>query len=219
MAQGKVSKATKKFQAKHLTRTIENRRIQKKNKDKYNKNKTRNALAKAVANQDGTEEQTKRPVKGKASVLEGMSMDEFLETGGIGGDVLQGEEADGGNEESEDELEKSHKAGLEGLWEKDPLFYEFLKQNDKGLLEVDPEELQVDEEGEEEGPIEGGLTVETLSRWETLLKEKKSLATLKKVLIAVKNAAASVTGEEIAGGNAKYVLTDPEGILYESGLT
>jgi len=114
----------------------------------------------------------------------------------------------------EDDLEKSHKAGLEGLKEKDPAFYQFLKQNDRELLDFDPDELQEedDEEDEEDAPIEGGLTVETLGRWEKLLKEGNSLGTLKKVLIAVKNAAANFTGEEVQGGNVKYVLTDPEGI-------
>ena len=49
-----------------------------------------------------------------------------------------------------DEMEKSHKAGLEGLKEKDPSFYEFLKQNDKDLLEFDPDELVEEEEEDEE---------------------------------------------------------------------
>ena len=40
--------------------------------------------------------------------------------------------------------------------------------------------------------------MEILSKWEKLLIEEKSLGTLKKVLIAVRNAAANVTGEEAA---------------------
>ena len=68
----------------------------------------------------------------------------------------------------------------------------------------------------EDGPVEGGLTVEILSKWEQLLLEEKSLGTLKKVLIAVRNAAANVTGEEPQNGNVKYVLTDPQGILSPS---
>ena len=134
-----------------------------------------------------------------------MTMDEFLESGGGGGEDVT----------MTNEMETSHKAGLEGLKEKDPSFYEFLKQNDKDLLEFDPDELVEEEEDEEmeDGPVEGGLTVEILSKWEKLLIKEKSLGTLKKVLIAVRNAAANVTGEEAQNGNVKYVLTDPQGIL------
>jgi len=220
MARGRVSKATKKFQAKHLTHTLESRKIHKKNKDKYNKkNKDRSkttAAAKEGAEEQHQQQQQNGKAKGKASLFAGMSMDEFLQTGGGGEDVMQIDEVDQESAEIDDEMEKSHKAGLEGLKEKDPAFYEFLKQNDRELLDFDPDELEEDEDEAEGAPVEGGLTVETLSRWEKLLKEEKSLATLKKVLIAVKNAASNVTGEEIHGGNAKYVLTDPEGMVLSS---
>ena len=89
-----------------------------------------------------------------------------------------------------------------------------MKQNDQELLEFDPDELVAEEEeGEDqEIPVEGELTVDVLSRWENMLIQEKSLGTLKKVLIAVKNAAADVSGEESRSGNVKYILTDPQGI-------
>jgi len=65
--------------------------------------------------------------------------------------------------------------------------------------------------------VEGGLTVEILSKWEKLLIEDKSLGTLKNVLIAVRNAAANVIGEE-EKGNAKYILMDLEGVPLHSML-
>jgi hypothetical protein len=37
MARGRTTKSTKKFESKHLSRTIENRKIQRKNKEKYDK--------------------------------------------------------------------------------------------------------------------------------------------------------------------------------------
>jgi nucleolar complex protein 2 len=209
MGRGRTSKKTKKFEAKHLTRTIEDRKIRKKNKDKYNKNKVRNAERAAAAALGKEESSKKRTEKEKGTLLENMSVEEFLETGGGGlGDVL----ADEAPEVTIDEMAQSHKSGLEGLKEKDPSFYEFLKQNDKELLEFDPDELVEDEEEEEEPSVEGRLTLEILAKWEKLLKEQKSLSALKKLLIAVKNAAINVKGEEPEAGNTKYVLSEPEGL-------
>jgi nucleolar complex protein 2 len=206
MARGRTTKSTKKFEQKHLSRTLEARKIQKKNKEKYNKrNPHKDDRKPSVAVEDVPAK------KSKGALIEGMTMDEFLETGT--GDVVAEEEMQVDEEVEEvDDLAMSHKAGLEGLKEKDPSFYEFLKQNDKELLEFDPDEL-VEEDEEEQGPVEGGLTVEILNKWEKLLVEEKSLGTMKKVLIAVRSAAANVTGEEEIG-NAKYVLTDPEGTLF-----
>jgi nucleolar complex protein 2 len=208
MARGRTSKATKKFESKHLGHTLETRKIQKRNKDKYNKNKVRNDARKDAAMEIVKEDLAKKKViaSGKGTLFDGMTMDEFLESGGGGGEDVT----------MTNEMETSHKAGLEGLKEKDPSFYEFLKQNDKDLLEFDPDDLvEGEEEDEEMGdvPVEGGLTVEILSKWEKLLTKEKSLGTLKKVLIAVRNAAANVTGEEAQNGNVKYVLTDAQGIL------
>jgi len=211
MARGKTSKATKKFESKHLSRTLEGRKIQKRNKDKYSKNKVRNDVRKAGAREIVNQElvQKKAISSGKGTLFDGMTMDEFLETGGEGEDVMKDVE----------EMTQSYIAGLEGLQEKDPSFYEFLKQNDRELLEFDPDELVEGEDDDEEemGPVQGGLTPEILSRWEKLLIEEKSLGALKKVLIAVRNAAANVTGEE-SQGNVKYVLTNPQGTttLYDN---
>jgi nucleolar complex protein 2 len=206
MARGRASKTTKKFESKHLSKVLENRKIQKRNKDRYGKNKVRNndsrkAGPKAIVEEESA--QKKAAASGKGSIFDGMTMDEFLETGGM--------------EEESDELETSHRAGLEGLKEKDPSFYEFLKQNDRELLDFDPDEMEEEmdvDEDEDKVTVDGGLTQEVLTRWEKLLVEDKSLGTLKKVLIAVRSAATNVTGEESSqAGNAKYILTDPAGFL------
>jgi nucleolar complex protein 2 len=220
MARGKVSKQTKKFESKHLKRTIDDRKIRKKNKDKYNKNKDRNATRKAaatLAKGEGIKEQPKKG--GKGTLLDNMTVEEFLETGGSGlGGILEDELPEDQTEKMDEmqEMEQSHKTGLEGLKEKDPSFYEFLKQNDKTLLEFDPDELVEDEDDEDaeeqEYVQEGGLTLEVLAQWEKLLKEQKSLSALKKLLIAVRSAAINVNGEDPQSGNSKYVLNDPEGL-------
>ena len=212
MARGRASKTTKKFESKHLSKVLENRKIQKRNKDRYGKNKdSRKAGPKAIEEESA---QKKAAASGKGSIFDEMTMDEFLETGGM----------EGVAEKEVDELETSHRAGLEGLKDKDPSFYEFLKQNDRELLDFDPdemeEEMDVDEDEEDKVTVEGGLTQEVLTRWEELLVEEKSLGTLKKVLIAVRSAAANVTGEESSqAGNAKYILTDPAGFFPSSTST
>ena len=128
MARGRTSKATKKFESKHLGRTLETRKIQKRNKDKYNKNKVRNDARKAAAREIVKDELARKTAiaNGKGTLFDGMTMDEFLESGGGGGEDVT----------MTDEMETSHKAGLEGLKEKDPSFYEFLKQNDQGIVGV-----------------------------------------------------------------------------------
>lgn len=217
MARGRTSKATKKFESKHLTKTLETRKIQKRNKDKYNKNKDRNDIRKAAARAIVQNElvQKKAATSGKGTLFDEMTIDEFLESGGATDVALPMDTDKELAEGSTEELAKSHKAGLDKLKEKDPSFYEFLKQNDRELLEFDPDELVVEEDEEAEDTIiEGGLTLEILAKWEKLLVEEKSLGTLKKLLIAVRSAAANVSGEEPTGGNAKYVLTDPEGIYF-----
>lgn len=211
MARGRTSKATKKFEKNKLGKVIETRKIQKKNKEKYNKNKVRNDARKAAAREIVQKEfaRKKAIAEGKGDLFDNMTMDEFLATPA---DNMQIDTPQYTQDNLEgDELEKSHKEGLDGLKEKDPSFYEFLKQNDRELLEFDPDELVEDEEEEEDVPVEGGLTKEILGRWEKLLVEEKSLSALKKVLIAVRNAAANVTGDEPQNENTKYILTDPEG--------
>jgi nucleolar complex protein 2 len=214
MARGRTSKATKKFESKHLTKTLETRKIQKRNKDKYNKNKDRNDARKAAARAIVQNEiaQKKQATSGKGTLFDEMTIDEFLESGGATDVALPTEMATEPVDDDTIQLAKSHKAGLEGLKEKDPSFYEFLKKNDRELLEFDPDDLVEEEDEEAEDTIvEGGLTLEILSKWEKLLVEEKSLGALKKLLIAVRSAAANVSGEDPSAGNAKYVLTDPEG--------
>jgi nucleolar complex protein 2 len=209
MAQGKPSKQTKKFLKKQPTNKTEAPKIQKSKHKKSSKPKVGHAARTVVSK--GTvqgEVAEKKSTRGdKRTLLDGMSMDEFLNTAEEGLAV--------------DEMERMHVEGLGGLKEKDPSFYEFLKANDRELLEFDPDTLEMEDEDEEEQGgevVEGGLTTEVLDRWEKLLSEEKSLGTLKKVLIAVKHAAANVTGDETHTGNAKYILTDPSGTNSSSGL-
>lgn len=197
----KPSKQTKKFLKKQPTNKTEGPKIQKSNHSKFGKRKVGNAAPTVASKETVPREVGEKKSTGKRTLLDGMSMDEFLQTGEEGLAV--------------DEMERMHLEGLGGLKEKDPSFYEFLKANDRDLLEFDPDTLEMeeeDEEEEEEGEVvDGGLTTEILDRWEKLLSGDKSLGTLKKVLIAIKHAAAHVTGDENHTVNAKYILNDPSG--------
>lgn len=215
MARGRNTKATKKFEKNHLGKALEKRKIQKKNRERYGKNKVKNGASKAAAGEIGDHERKTPIAAGKGDLFDNMTMDEFLATPAenmMQIDPPQDTQKDGEETGKGDEMERSHKEGLEGLKEKDPSFYEFLKQNDRELLEFDPDELSENDEEDEEAPVEGGLTKEILARWEKALVEDKSLSALKKILIAVRNAATNITGEESQHGNSKYVLTNPEGI-------
>jgi hypothetical protein len=198
---GKPSKQTKKFLKKQPTNNAAAPKIQK---SKHNRKQKVGNAARSVVSKDTVQpEVAEKSSQGKRTLLDGISMDEFLQMGEQGLAV--------------GEMERMHLEGLGGLKETDPSFYEFLKANDRQLLEFDPDTLEMEDENEEEDEderevVDGGLTAEVLDRWEKLLREEKSLGTLKKVLIAVRHAAANVTGDEKHAGNAKYILTDPSGM-------
>jgi nucleolar complex protein 2 len=82
-----------------------------------------------------------------------------------------------------------HKKSLQSLKEKDPEFYEFLRQNDRQLLDFDDrdsdEDLEEDNDFDEElGSIESGdkLTLKMIDDWSLKLNEKSDLDTIKLVV-------------------------------------
>jgi hypothetical protein len=157
------------------------------NKEKYNKNKVRNDARKAAARAIVEAEilRKKAATSGMGALFDGMTIDEFLATGESGGDAMQIESA--GQKAKVDEELKTDKNGKESKLE-DHSFYEFLKQQDRDLMEFDRDDLDEDENECMDAAVEDGVTVDVLSRWETLLVEQKSLPTLKKVLIALRTA-------------------------------
>lgn len=98
---------------------------------------------------------------------------------------------DGASFASVDELSDegdAHIQELSKLAEKDPEFYKYLQENDKELLEFDPNALEVDEspEADDAVPI---LTKETLKTWQKALLEQRSIRALRKLLVAFRSAA------------------------------
>lgn len=139
----KATKATKKFQNKHLKHTIDQRRkVQDANRKYAARKKTKG-----------------EPVAPKSKeVFEDMPVDEFF-AGGFEvpkektkkGKKAPVEEDEG--ESSEEEDEEALKEEIKNLEEKDPEFYKYLHDNDKELLDfegVNPLDAISDDEDEDE---------------------------------------------------------------------
>lgn len=114
---------------------------------------------------------------------------------------------------------------MEKLAEKDPEFYNYLKENDKPLLdfdvmESDSDAVEANEDEEEEDlptekpskkPIrdneEGELTIKVVNGWRKALKEHHSMKTIKKILVAFRGA---INASESTDDVSPYALTNPE---------
>ncbi|CUM62891.1 uncharacterized protein PRCAT00000450001 [Priceomyces carsonii] len=212
----KASKATKKFQNKHLKHTLDHR----KKVQKYNKTHGKKKLP---VNSDATD---KRESKATREVFEDMSVDDFLS-----GDFevpkkkhSRGKEQDiDDNDSSSSEDEEQMKQDLENLAEKDPEFYKYLQNNDKDLLEyegVNPLDAISDDEEElssEEAPNANivkdtpqetekvELTSSLVKKWGKELDEPSSKL-IRNISIAFK---AAINVNRANEEDYKYAVTDP----------
>lgn len=167
----KTSKATKKFQNKHLKHTIEHRReVQKHNKkfaqrkkssakdgttDEPTESKATKPIFKDMSVEDFFEGGFEVPKPKKGTVIEEKSEDEEMEASSDdndenneGSDV---EENAAEGESSDDE--ETMKQSLKDLESKDPEFFKYLKENDKNLLDfeaVNPLDAISDDEDNED---------------------------------------------------------------------
>lgn len=163
----KAAKATKKFQNKHLKHTLDQRREAKKQNQKY-------ALRKKSKHPKGEAEDpaTIAPnAKSTKEIFNDMAVGEFLESGfevpkqkknRNSKPVEVAEESDESSAE-EDNVE-SMQAKMKGLAEKDPEFYKYLENEDKGLLDfeaVNPLDAISDDDNDDQDDVEDEEDAET----------------------------------------------------------
>ncbi|KAJ1670203.1 hypothetical protein EV182_008360, partial [Spiromyces aspiralis] len=171
---GKIKKATRKFNQKGLKSELDRRHRQKKLKDAIKRRevvKARKRKGKVSANDDAPEH--------SGPIEDGRHVDELEDLVNAGSDDmgLDGPETDSSSEAEEDESQAhdqdskmetdddSDDKGKKGsasdgaelkkqvmqLKDADPEFYEFLKKNDPGALDVDDlDQLDGDDDDEEE---------------------------------------------------------------------
>ncbi|PCH43014.1 Noc2-domain-containing protein [Wolfiporia cocos MD-104 SS10] len=214
----KLAKSARKFAASgQLKRTIQARRKHRDIKKKTDKRKANKGKGKQVADDDDNEEDEGMNAEEK---FKGMSVDDFLGGGFMqnddesesGGELdeeeeeEEGDDDDAGEEDDDDDNQsfasvddlddegEAHLQELSKLAEKDPEFYKYLQENDKELLDFNPDEAAddgEDEEGEDEDMERESVPVlnkQILLKWQKALLEQRSLRALRKLLIAFRSA-------------------------------
>jgi hypothetical protein len=150
---GKAPKSTKKFQKNHLKRTVEQRRVEQKHKQKLQINRKKN-----VRKGDGDTE-GKVPGDQSEQFFDNKPADEFFD-GEL--DIVKPkkkkksrkqEHEDDDLDGEEQDASSAHRADLKNLAETDPEFYKYLQNNDQELLDFD------EDEEEEDDSIFGGILV------------------------------------------------------------
>ena len=254
------TKATKKFEKKHLKDTIQRRKEFAKIKQRHQLKEKKKA--KKARENDG-EAPAKDMSEASGKQFEHMTVDEFFQ-GGFEIPEEQGRKknskskdvpaktgkrkrttteededsdespaasveafpaAGGTDSEGESDVgsEEGHMRQLEDLKTKDPEFYKLLEREDPDLLggfkEVDqlsedeeqPKKKQKTEKSKDEEESEDAsneLTMIKVSNWEEAMIEKKSLRSMREVIIAFRSAAHL---NEESGKIYKYSVSNPDG--------
>jgi nucleolar complex protein 2 len=176
---GRVKKSTRKFEAKHLTRTLDDRKAKKKTKQAYilREKKKAKRVSERAGEEGSEEEDDEAKIKAKQikkdgpQLFEDMSVEQFFAGGFEVPEAAPSKdkkrkrdekeskketaEVEEDAEDSADEFDE-HKNDLSKLAENDPEFYKYLKENDPELLDFTMAERDdlssIDElsEGEEE---------------------------------------------------------------------
>ncbi|SCV05749.1 LANO_0H14334g1_1 [Lachancea nothofagi CBS 11611] len=231
---GKASKATKKFQTKHLKHTLDHR---KKQKEHANKTRGRRGNKSEQEKQDLalTKEEQQLRNSSKEEVFKDMSVEAFF-AGGFevpkkskaAKHAEKQKQAEAG-EEDEDESSSEDEAGMAEsmatLAEKDPEFHKYLQENDKALLDFqgtnpldaisgDEDEGQDEEAAEGKASDNNGTVKETvevdlklLKKWKKELNSSSLNAKLIRNIVSAFKAAANANKEDLVD-TYKFAVTD-----------
>ncbi|KAJ2999230.1 Nucleolar Complex 2 protein [Globomyces sp. JEL0801] len=190
---GKVKKSTKKFIKTKLTGELAKRKAKKQSQKYIKKRPTVDESSinqNASANINGEEDDDDVSDDDAGFLIDNLNVHENDEDDEEEDeedmDIEEDDEEDDG-QESEEETEESYKLELEKLKEKDPKFYEYLKENDENLLNFEVTEDD-DEEEMDDGVVH--VTREMIHSWRSSISKNHSLRALRKVLLAFKAAAA-----------------------------
>lgn len=225
---GKVSKATKKFQSKHLKRTLEHRKEQKKQKKRIQGrrgNKTEEEKRDAAL----TREEQHLKKSAKEEVFKDLSVEEFFDKGielpkeNKKIKTNQKKESDSesnsdSDSESSSDDDQDMASNIAALSKEDPEFYKYLQENDKDLLDLaasnplDAIEDDSDDENDgdnydkETSTEKVDLTVKLVREWKQQLRDEPTLKLLRNVTSAFKVAVNINNLDTIE--EYKYVITE-----------
>ncbi|GCF00835.1 nucleolar Complex 2 protein [Zygosaccharomyces mellis] len=233
---GKVSKATKKFQSRHLKHTLDQRKREKEYKKKL---QTRRGNKSEKEKNDAalTKDEQKAKKSAKEEVFNDMPIDEFFEDGikipkqskKNKNKSMEGKDESDNDESSSSDDENDVAESMAQLSEKDPEFYKYLQENDKNLLDFsgsNPLDDIEDDEEEKETPEKDGapseegdsdeeeaktvtkteLTLKLVKEWRDQLHNSPNFKTVRNVVSAFKMAI-NMNNEE-AKEEYKYVMSD-----------
>jgi nucleolar complex protein 2 len=210
-------KSTKKFEKKHLKGALERRKEFAKIKQRKQQQQKKSQKNKPEEN--GKDEEVHEPVQSKQNSFKDMTVDDFF-SGGFDLPEKKSKkrkrstlEQNTDNEE-DNESELGHKEDLEGLAEKDPEFYNYLKENDAELLDFNIP--LSDDDAEQDNSVmmdqaeqDKSVTIAMVQKWEKGLTQN-SIKALKEVVLAFR---AAVDTEK----KHKYTISSPE--VYHQLLT
>ncbi|QLL30903.1 hypothetical protein HG536_0A07180 [Torulaspora globosa] len=227
---GKVSKATKKFQSKHLKRTLDHRREQKEHR-KRSQGRRGNKSEQEKQNAALTKDEQKLKKSAKEEVFKDMSVEKLFENGfevpkGAKKGKRKQNESDQDDSSSEEEDMAQNMAELS---EKDPEFYQYLKENDKELLdfkatnpldgiddseseeEDDKDTKEADEDTQGAGETEKiELTLKLVRQWKKQLQGNANLKLIRNIVTAFK--VVVNLNKEDSVEEYKYTATDEKAI-------
>lgn len=226
---GKVSKSTKKFQSKHLKRTLDQRKEEKQQKKRI-QGRRGNKTEEEKRNAALTREEQKLKKSAKEEVFNDMSVEQFFDKGiEIPKENAKLKKKSKKDEESEDDTSSSEEEdmaqSMAALSKDDPEFYKYLQDNDKALLDFEGanplDAADEDEDGEDEDEGEAQQAIETkvetetekvtltlkmVKQWKKTLRESPNLKVLRNIVSAFKVAVNLNREENIE--EYKYTVTD-----------